>query len=40
MATIHRFRRADVVAAICLLPLAAWVGFAIALNFEIWRLNG
>jgi hypothetical protein len=26
-------------AAWCLVPLAAWVAFAIVLKFEIWRLN-
>lgn len=40
VATIDRFRRLDLVAAACLVPLAAWVAFASLLNFEIWRLNG
>lgn len=40
LATIDRFRRLDIVAALCLVPLAAWVAFASLLNFEIWRLNG
>ncbi|MCW6533732.1 tryptophan-rich sensory protein [Sphingomonas sp. MMSM24] len=40
IATIDRFRRLDLVAARCLMPLAAWVAFASLLNFEIWRLNG
>lgn len=40
LATIVRFRRLDLVAALCLVPLAVWVAFASALNFEIWRLNG
>ena len=34
------FRRLDRLAGLCLLPLVFWVGFAAALNFEIWRLNG
>lgn len=40
LATIDRFRRLDLVAAACLIPLAAWIAFASLLNFEIWRLNG
>lgn len=40
LATIVNFRRLDLVAAWCLVPLAVWVGFASVLNFEIWRLNG
>jgi tryptophan-rich sensory protein len=40
LATIARFRRLDLVAALCLVPLAVWVAFASVLNFEIWRLNG
>lgn len=40
LATIDRFRRLDLIAALCLVPLAAWVAFASLLNFEIWRLNG
>lgn len=39
VATIALFTRVDRLAGICLVPLAAWVGFATALNFEIWRLN-
>ncbi len=40
LATIKSFRRLDWLATLCLVPLAAWVGFAGVLNFEIWRLNG
>ncbi|PLP60782.1 TspO protein [Mesorhizobium loti] len=40
VATILRFRRLDSLAAWCLVPLAAWVAFAVLLNAEIWRLNG
>jgi tryptophan-rich sensory protein len=38
--TIERFWRLDRVAAICLVPLAGWVGFASILNYAIWQLNG
>jgi tryptophan-rich sensory protein len=38
--TVGAFRRLDKAAAGCLVPLAAWVGFASLLNFEILRLNG
>jgi tryptophan-rich sensory protein len=37
---ILRLRHIDSIAALCLCPLALWVGFAAVLNFEIWRLNG
>ena len=37
---IDRFRRVDRLAAGLLVPLACWVAYAGALNFEIWRLNG
>ena len=37
--TILKFRLLDRIAAYILAPLAVWVAFAIALNFEIWRLN-
>ncbi|MFK0166635.1 tryptophan-rich sensory protein [Rhizobium sp. NPDC090279] len=37
---IRSFHRLDQPAAYALLPLAFWVAFAFALNFEIWRLNG
>lgn len=40
LATIVMFRRIDPVAAWCLVPLAAWVAFAVLLNVEILRLNG
>ncbi len=40
LATIGTFYRLDRLAALCLVPLALWVAFATALNFEIWRLNG
>jgi translocator protein len=40
VATIVAFLRVDRIAGLCLVPLAAWVGYATALNFAIWRLNG
>lgn len=40
VATVVAFHRLDKVAAWCLVPLAAWVAFASALNLAIWRLNG
>ena len=39
LATIVSFHRLDRLAAWCLTPLAAWVGFASVLNFALWRLN-
>lgn len=39
MATTTGFWRVSVPAGILLLPYLCWVGFAIALNFELWRLN-
>jgi len=30
----------DKIAALCLVPLVAWVAFAAVLNFTIWWLNG
>lgn len=39
LGTIRMFHRLDRMASYSLLPLAFWVAFAIALNFEIWRLN-
>ena len=40
VATAMAFIRLDRVAGICLLPLIAWVTFALTLNAAIWRLNG
>ncbi len=40
IATILVFRRLDGLAAVCLIPLALWVGFATILNGAIWQLNG
>lgn len=40
LVAIERFRRLDRLAAYLLVPLAFWVAYAGALNFEIWRLNG
>jgi translocator protein len=40
LATIAVVVRFDRFAALCLLPLSAWVGFAAVLNLVIWRLNG
>lgn len=39
LATITAFYRVDKIAAWSLVPLAAWVCFATALNFAIWQLN-
>jgi tryptophan-rich sensory protein len=39
IATILAFWQVDRIAAFCLVPLAAWVGFASALNASIWWLN-
>lgn len=36
---VAAFARLDRAAAALLLPYAAWVAFAAALNFAIWRLN-
>ena len=38
--TLAGFRRLDAIAGWCLVPLAAWVGFASVLNFSLWWLNG
>jgi tryptophan-rich sensory protein len=40
LATVAAFFRVDRIAACCLVPLAAWVAYATALNFAVWRLNG
>ena len=39
LATLLTFRRIRSAAGILLLPYLVWVGFAIYLNFEFWRLN-
>lgn len=39
LATIRRFWPLDRLAAALLIPYAAWVAFATALNLAIWRLN-
>ena len=39
LATIVAFYRVDKFAAWCIVPLAAWVGFATVLNLAIWKLN-
>ena len=31
--------RASLIAALLLLPLQAWLGFALALSYRVWRLN-
>lgn len=38
-ATIVSFRRVVALAGWVLVPYLGWVSFAVALNFEIWRLN-
>lgn len=40
VATIIAFRRVSPLAAGLMLPYLLWVGFAAALNFAIWRMNG
>jgi len=40
IATIVVFAPLDRLAAWCLVPLAAWVGYAAILNAAIWWLNG
>lgn len=39
LATIIAFRRESNLAALLLVPYLAWVSFATALNWSIWRLN-
>jgi tryptophan-rich sensory protein len=39
-ATIAGFYPVSATAALLLLPYLVWVGFAAALNYAIWRLNG
>lgn len=39
VAAIVAFARLDRVAAACLVPLAAWVGYASMLNAAVWWLN-
>ena len=39
VATIATFQPFNAVAAWLLLPYLAWVTFAAALNFTIWRMN-
>jgi benzodiazapine receptor len=40
VATIVALARLDRIAALALVPLAAWVGYMCVLNYAIWRLNG
>ena len=40
LAAIVAFNRVDRPAAVCLAPLAVWVGYAAVLNVAIWWLNG
>ncbi len=40
VAAMIAFLRLDWMAGLALVPLAAWVGFAAALNAAIWQLNG
>ena len=39
LATLVLFWRRDRIAGLLLLPYLAWVSYALALNFAIWRLN-
>jgi benzodiazapine receptor len=39
VATIVAFHSVNAVAAWLLIPYLAWVTFAAALNFAVWRLN-
>jgi translocator protein len=38
-ATLHAFHRVRPAAALLLLPYAAWLTFAVFLNYAIWRMN-
>jgi len=38
--SVAAFWRLDAAAGACLVPLAAWVSFASALNLAFWQLNG
>jgi tryptophan-rich sensory protein len=38
--TIRSFRAIRPIAAALMLPYLAWIGFALALNVALWRLNG
>jgi benzodiazapine receptor len=40
LAAMVAFYRVDRLAGCCLVPLAAWVGYAGLLNLALWRLNG
>jgi tryptophan-rich sensory protein len=40
VATISAFARLDRFAALAMVPLAFWVGYACVLNAALWRLNG
>ncbi|MDE0434769.1 MAG: tryptophan-rich sensory protein [Bryobacterales bacterium] len=37
--TVLAFRAHSIIAALLLMPYLAWVGFAIYLNYGIWKLN-
>ncbi len=39
LAMIFSFRRTSTIAALLLVPYLAWVGYACALNFYLWKLN-
>jgi len=39
LVTVGTFYQLDRLAACCLVPLAAWVGYASILNIAIWQLN-
>jgi len=40
VATTVAFWRRSTLAGVLLAPYLAWVSFAVALNFAVWRLNG
>ena len=39
LVTLAAFWKLNKIAALCLVPLAGWVAFAVVLNFAIWGLN-